>query len=63
MTAASSETGDDPETHCCWVKAPDPKTPPPDLSQAATGFPETQGRGNVRHLWKVGANKAVFTRF
>lgn len=39
----------------------DPETTPQNCSQAITGFPEIQGCGHCRHLWKAGtSNKAVF---
>ena len=42
----------------------DRKTPPQDYSQATTGFPEIQGCGHCRHLWKAGTSyKAVFVWF
>jgi len=45
-------------------KPHDPKTAPQNCSQAITGFPEIQGCGHCRHLWKAGtSNKAVFVWF
>lgn len=66
VRSAGSETGDDPKTHCHWARAPLPQnTTSRSFSvRLQQGFLKTQGCGNCRRLWKVGANyKAVFAWF